>query len=161
MDTTLINIEDIKTVTSISQNIDVEMLEPFLFNAQEMYIRPICGDALMDAMLVDVATGGTAYSTLINNQIIYALSYSVVHSFLPFNHIKIQKKGVLLQTSDSSTSASMDEFTMLSQRIENSQTFYLRRMKDYLDDNLTLYPLYAKDDQITPTSSSSIFLGFA
>lgn len=159
-DTTLIQIEDIKSVTSISDNIDVAMLEPFLFNAQEMYIRPVCGDALMDAMLADVAAGGTGYTTLISNYALYALAFSTVFSFLPFNLMKIQKKGIVKQSSDNSESVSIDEFGLLSTRIENSMTFYIRRLRKYLNENNNTYPLYACDDDITPSNSSSIFLGF-
>ena len=160
-DTTLIQIEDIKNVTSISDNIDVAMLEPFLFNAQEMYIRPVCGDALMDAMLASVASGGTGYTTLIDNQVLYALAYCTWYSAAPFLNFKTQRKGIVTQSSDNSTNVTLDEFGVYTSRIESMQTFYLRRLREFLDDNDTTYPLYAKDDDITPSSSSSIFLGFA
>ena len=160
-DTTLIQIEDIKNVTSISNNIDVEMLEPFLFNAQEMYIRPVCGDAMYDAMIAEVGAGtGSTYTSLIENYVMYALAYSTWFSAAPFMHIKTQKKGIVLQNSDNSTNATMDEFSMYVQRIENTQTFYLTKLKDYLDDNKSTYSLYATTDQINPSNSSSIFLGF-
>ena len=160
-DTTIINIEDIKNVTSISNNIDVEMLQPFLFTSQVMYIQPITGDALMSAILSDVASGGTTYETLINDYVLYALAYSTWFSSSPFLHFKTQKKGIVKQSSDNSENVSLDEFGTYASRIESMQTFYLRRMREYLDANKTLYPLYCNDDDITPSNSSSIFLGFA
>ena len=161
-DTTIITIEDIKNVTSISQNVDVEMLEPFLFNAQLMYIQPLVGQALYDAIIAEIEAGtGSTYTSLIDNYILNALSYATFFSFLPFNHLKVQKKGVLLQTSDNSTSASPEEFALLSGRVEGMMTYYLRRLKEYLDDNKTTYTLYKTSDQISPQNSSSIFLGFS
>lgn len=158
-DTLLITIEDIKEVTSISDNVDVEMLEPFLATSQDMHIRPVVGDALMDAMLDDVASGGTTYKTLIENYILKALAYSTWFSAAPFMHMKTQRKGIVLQNSDNSTNVTPEEFSIYIGRVEGSMTFYLRRLKDYLDNNKTLYPLYTQSDQINPTSSSSIFLG--
>ena len=160
-DTLLITIDDIKAVTSISDTIDVAMLEPFLFNAQVIYILPLIGQALYDAIITEIeGTTGSTYTTLINNFVLYALSYATFHSFLPFNHVKVQKKGVLLQTSDNSTSASPEEFALLAGRVEGMMTYYLRRLKEYLDDNKDTYTLYATSDQQNPQNSSGIFLGF-
>jgi len=161
-DTVLIEINDIKQVTSISDNVDVEQLSPFLFTSQEMYIRPVVGDALMDAMVASVASGGTGYTSLINNYILYPLAYSTWYSSAPFLHMKTQKKGIVKQNSDNSDNVSLDEWTVYSQRIENNMTFYLRRLKTYLDTAAAkaLYPLYCTTDQISPKNGSSIFLGF-
>ena len=161
-DTLLISIQDIQNVSSISDNIQVESLEPFLSTSQDMYIRPLVGDALMDDMLADVATGGTQYQSLIDNYILRALAYATVFSYLPFGHMKIQKKGIVLQNSDNSQNVSVEEFSILSQRTESTMTYYLRRLKEYLDlpASKVLYPMYATTDQINPQNSSSIFLGF-
>jgi len=161
-DTLLITIEDIKNVTSISDNVDVAQLEPFLATSQDMYLRPLVGDALMDAMLDSVASGGTGYTNLIQNFCLNALAYSTWYSAAPFMHMKTQKKGIVLQNSDNSTNVTTDEFSIYSQRVENNMTFYLRRLKTYLDTAAAkvLYPLYATTDQINPQNSSSIFLGF-
>jgi len=161
-DTLLITIEDIKNVTSISDNVDVSILEPFLATSQDMYIRPVVGDSLMDAMIASVASGGTQYQALIDNYILKALAYSTWFSAAPFLHFKTHKKGIVVQSSDNSTNVTPEEFSIYVQRIENNQTFYLRRLKDYLDTSAAkaLYPLYATTDQINPSNSSSIFLGF-
>ena len=161
-DTLLISIQDIQNVSSISDNIQVESLEPFLSTSQDMYIRPLVGDALMDDMLADVATGGTQYQSLIDNYILRALAYATVFSYLPFGHMKVQKKGIVLQNSDNSQNVSVEEFSILSQRTESTMTFYLRRLKEHLDlpASKVLYPMYATTDQISPQNSSSIFLGF-
>jgi hypothetical protein len=159
-DTTIITINDIKEVTSISNNIDVEQLEPFLMTSQDLHIRPILGDALMDAVISSVGTGGTDYTTLVENYILKALAYASWHSAAPFLHMKTQKKGIVKQNSDNSDNIDINEFGIYSERIESTMTFYLRRLKEYLDDNKELYPLYSASSQINPSNSSSIFLGF-
>jgi len=161
-DTLLISIEDIKNVTSISNNVDVEILEPFLATSQDMYIRPIVGDSLMDAMILSVSTGGTAYESLINNYVLKALAYSTWFSASPFMAYKSQKKGVVTQNSDNSTNLTTEEMSIYMGRIEGNMTFYLRRLKEYLDTAAAkaLYPLYCTTDQINPQNSSGIFLGF-
>lgn len=160
IDTTIINIEDIKKITSISNNIEVDMLEPFLFNSQEIYIRPLLGDAMYTAIIAEVGGTGNTYTSLIEDYIQYALAYATYFTYIPFGHIKLQKKGLVLQTSENSTSASMEEFSMYTKRVESTMTFYLAKMKDYLDDNKITYLLYTSSDQINPQNSSSIFLGF-
>ena len=158
--TTLITINDLKDVTSISDNVDVELLKPFLFTSQEMYIRPVLGDAFMDEIINDVSTGGTSYETLINNYIVYALAYSTWFSAAPFIHMKTSKKGILKQSSDNSENVSLEEFGVYSSRIENLMTFYLKKLENYLNDNKSIYPLYCSSDVVNHTNSSTIFLNF-
>lgn len=162
-DTTLIQISDIQNITSISDNIEVDQLSSFLFNAQNIYVLPLVGQALYDAMIAEIIAGtGSTYTSLIENYVAYALAYATFHSFLPFGHIKVHKKGVVLQTSDNSASASPEEFALLSGRVESTMRFYLKKLKDYLDDNKDIYTLYKSTDTAsTPQNSSSIFLGFA
>lgn len=160
-DTTIIQIDDIKEVTSISDNVDIKLLQPFLFDSQNIYLQPILGDALLTDIQDNVESGTTKYDELINDYIIYALSYSTFFSFLPFNHLKVQRKGLVKQSSDNSVNIDMDEFAMLSGRVESTQVYYLNRLRDYLDDNKELYPLYRSECSIgIKNSSSGIFLGF-
>ena len=159
-DTTLITIDDIKNVTSISNNIDVELLEPYLYQAQD-YIREVVGDAMYDAMIAEVAAGtGSTYTSLIENYVMYALGFAAWFDAAPFLHIKTQRKGVVLQASDNSTNATPEEFSIYIGRIEGLMRKNLRKLKEYLDDNKDTYSLYRTSDQINPQSSSSIFLGF-
>lgn len=161
-DTTLITIEDIKNVTAISNNIDVEVLEPWLATSQDIYIRPLVGDALMDAMIASVASNGTGYTGLIDNYILRPLAFAAWHDSDIFLHVKTQKKGLVTQASSDSTTASDTQFSNYSQRIEGKMTFYLNKLKDYLDTSAAkiLYPLYTSSEQINPQNSSSIFLGY-
>jgi len=154
------SIKDIQNLTSISDNIDVEILSPFLYNAQEMYIRPVCGDALMDAIIVDAETGGTTYETLIENYIFYPLAYATWFSSAPFIAYKTMRKGLVTQSSDNSQNLTTEEMSIYLGRIESTMTFYLRKLRTYLNENKASYPLYCNDDDITPSNSSSIFLGF-
>jgi len=134
-DQTLITVEDIKNVTSISDNVDVEILEPYLYQVQD-YIKDVVGVAMMDAMLAEVAaTTGSTYTSLIENYVIYALAFAAWFDAAPFMHIKTHKKGVVLQSSDSSTNVSPEEFSIYIGRIEAQMRKNLRKLKDYFVDN--------------------------
>lgn len=159
-DYTIISIEQMKELTSISENVDVELLRPFLFTAQEMYIRPLLGDSMMDDLVNDAQSGGTKYEFLIENYLYFPLAYATWHSAAPFLHYKTQKKGVVKQYSENSDNVTVEEFGIYAQRIENLMTYYLDRAKDYLEENEDSYPLYKRDLQIGGGNSSDIFLDF-
>jgi hypothetical protein len=159
-DYVILPIEQLKTMTSISDNIDVEMLEPYLFIAQQRYIRPLVGDALMDAITADQQSGGTAYQTLVQDYLWYALAYATWNDASIFMAYKTHKKGVVKQGGDNSENLNVEEMSIYTSRIRNNMTFYLDRAKDYLNDNKSVYPLYNSTDQRGESNSSSIFLDF-
>lgn len=77
MDTLITTTSQIKDLTNISDNIDVELLEPHLLIAQQMYIEPILGQALYNDILSKIEnnqlTGDTL--TLVNDYITIAIAY--------------------------------------------------------------------------------------
>lgn len=158
----LINVEDLKQISSISANADCTAIEPFIHNAQMHYLRELVGDVMYEDMLADMATGGTKYETLNQNYTLFMLGYWSWYDYTPFAHVKFQKKGLVKQTADDSTSADMDEVAMILKRIESMAVYYTNRMKDYLDANTSLYPLYRQDacDNTYSNGGSGIFVKF-
>lgn len=165
MESTLITTVDLKKLTAISQNMDVELLEPHLLIAQQLYLAPLLGDALYTDILsrFDSQTGLTGASlTLYNEYIIPALAYSAWFCAAPFLHFKTQRQGVGVQTSDTQTPVTVEELSIYVARVENLMSYYLNRVTTYLvKDNYVSFPLFRSDD--TPKSTnkgSSLFLNF-
>jgi len=156
----LISVDDLKQITSISDNVDVKAIEPFIHNAQMHYLRELVGDAMYNDMVANKASGGTKYETLIQEYVLFMLGYWAWHDYTPFAHIKFQKKGLVKQTADDSTSADMDEVSMILKRIESMAVYYTQRMKDELDKGA--YPLYRQNGcaDTYQTQGSGIFLKF-
>ena len=159
----LISAQDLMQIPSISNNADCSAIEPFIHNAQMHYLRELVGDAMYNDMLADKSTGGTKYENLNQEFTIFVLGYWAWYDYTPFAHIKFQKKGLVKQTADDSTSADMDEVVMILKRIESMAVYYTNRLKDYLDANTSLYPLYRQEtcnDNSYSTHSSGIFTKF-
>jgi hypothetical protein len=142
----LMQVSDIQNLTAISEQVSPELLQPFIFNAQTLYLRPVLGLPLYEDMQNDLATGGTKYQALLEGWVYYSLAYWTFYNYLPFGHLKIQKKGVVKQHSDDSENASIDELGMLLKRVESMATTYTQVLIEYLNGSGgSLYPLYTRD----------------
>ena len=155
----LTNVERLKEISSISDNIEVEMLQPYLMAAQEIAIYTIVGEDMYEDMLNVVETGGTTYDTLITQYVDYVMAYEAWRMAVPFLAYKATSKGLTKQSSDYSESLTPEEFGIYEKRISNLSSFYQNKMKEYLDNNKNSYPLYDSDMSDTK-KSSNIFLDF-
>lgn len=163
MNTTLMSTNDMISLTSISQNIDHTLISPFIKNAEIMYILPVLGIPLYEDVLSNVASGTTKYKTLLEDYIYFSLSYYALYSALPFIHMKIEKKGITKSHSDSSENIDISELQILIKRVESIAVSYTNLMREYLDNNANLYPLYRSDtttNDLSRKAGHSIFLGF-
>lgn len=158
----LISVDDLKQITSISENADCAAISPFIHNAQMHYLRELVGDAMYNDMVANKASGTTKYENLIQEYVLYMLGYWSWADFTPFAHIKFQKKGLVKQSAEDSVNAEMDEVVMILKRIESMAVYYTNRLKDYLDNNTSLYPLYRQDncDDTYTQGGNGIFLKF-
>lgn len=163
MNITLMSTTDMVGLTSISQNIDPNLIAPFIKNAEIMYMLPVLSVSLYEDMLNDVATGATKYKTLLEDYVYFALSYYALYNALPFIHMRIQKVGVVKAHSDNSENIDTAELSILIKRIESIAVSYTNLMREYLDNNANLYPLYRSDtttNDLSRKAGHSIFLGF-
>jgi hypothetical protein len=158
----LISEVDLMQITSISDNADVNAIRPFIYNSQMKYIRELVGSAMYDDMLLDKSTGGTKYEFLNQNYTLFVLGYYAWYDYAPFAHYKFQKKGIVKQTSDDSTSVDLEELSLVLKRIESNAVYYYNLMREYLEANKTLYPLYRGSDcdSTYKSSGSGVFLKF-
>jgi hypothetical protein len=157
----LMSVNDMVDLTAASENLDRDLLAPFIQNATIMYIVPAIGEAMYSDMQLDISTGGTKYQDFKENYLFYALSWYSLYNGLPFIHAKIMKKGVLLQHSDDSENVSIDVLGVLIKRVESIAISYTNRMRDYLETNKTLYPLYRGNvgcDDESRSHGNSVYL---
>jgi hypothetical protein len=164
MESTIVTTEVLKTLTSIGQNIDVELLNPHLLIAQQLYVAPVLGTALYDDIVSrfdnNTLTGDTL--TLYEDYIVPAIAYSAWFSVSPFLNYKTQRAGIQTTASPDSTPVTPEELSLYIARVENYKNFYCKRLNDYLIlDNYVKFPLFRSDD--TPqnlSKGSSLYLGF-
>ena len=161
MESTIVTTTDLKNFTSIGDNVDPELLFPFLLIAQQLYVQSVLGDALYNDIISrydnEWLTGDT--QTLYENYIVPAVAYSAWYCSAPFINYKTQRSGISTTTSDVMTPVSPEEFNIYSQRVRNFMDYYLKRLEDYLIANKTTFPLYCEQD--TPSQGGGqIFLGY-
>lgn len=163
IDVTYLSVEDLNELTSISQNIDVNYLNPYIKSSEAMFVSPVLGTAL-DTELKSAITGNTLTGnnyTLVQYYIKPLSAYSSFLSALPFLSMKLTSKGVQRQSSDSSQIASIEELNYLRQSIKDTQSFYKDQLVDYLEANQSIYPNYRTNcnNNSGSNNSNGIYLG--
>lgn len=162
-DVTYISVEDIKEITSISQNVDPTFLVPYVRAAEGMFVVNILGTAL-DAELKAMITGGTLtgnYYNLVQYYIKPLSAYSAYLQAVPFLAFKTTNKGILRNGSENAEIPAIGDITYFKQSIKDIQSYYRQELINYLEDNKTLFPNYRSDceDNGSKDYSNGIWLG--
>lgn len=161
MENTLTTILELKALTSISENMDVELLQPHLLIAQQLYIAPILGDALYSSILASYNNNSISGDTLTLHEeyIVPAIAYGAWFSVSPFIHMKTQRAGIHTQSSDNTIPVSVEELSLYIRRVETLKLFYCDRLEQYLITNANKFPLFRQND-VKVNNGSSLYLGF-
>ena len=162
MESTLVTVEQLKALTSISETMDCELLQPHLLIAQQLYVAPVLGDALYNDILsqFDANTISGNTTTLLDEYITPAIGFASWFSSAPFLAYKTQRSGIQSLASPDNTPVTTEELSLYIARVENYMDFYLSRLQKYLDDNETLFPLYRSGDSQEVSKGGGIYLGY-
>jgi hypothetical protein len=154
---------DLKDNTSISKNVDTNLLVPYIRSAEAMYVIDILGVAL-NTELKNQITGGTlseVNKSLIDFYIKPASSWATFLSAVPFIAFKTTSKGVLRQNSDNSEVPPIQDLNWFKQAIKDNMSFYRNELLNYLENNKDKYPNYRPNNNSNSkkTYSNGIYLG--
>ena len=138
----------LKDSTAINLNVDVELLLPFVREAQKIYVETALGTDL-NQKLKDLIVAGTvgdagneAYKTLLDDYIGDMLpSYSLYHAFNYLRH-KVENGNIYSKTSETGTSLSTEEAQSFREEILNTASYYRERLIDYIRNNTASFPEY-------------------
>lgn len=164
MESTLVTTVQLKSLTSISNLMDVDLLQPHLLIAQQLFVQPVLGDPLYNNIISrydnNTLTGDTL--VLYDDYIVPAIAYSAWYSAAPFIAYKTTPSGIQTQGSPDTTATTSEELSLYINRVGNYKDFYLKRLNDYLiADNGAKFPLFR--DGNTPVENSKgggIYLGY-
>lgn len=152
---TLEDIQDYKGVTSSLNN--VKQLDPFILEAQDFDLRPFLGEELYIALLEDFEAkprlqdygdlfNGSTYTyagrTYKHEGIIPILVYYAHSRYLMFSNAHSTKYGMVQKTNDFSDPVSEKTMARLIQQAKSGALIYQERVKQFLDRNTELYPLW-------------------
>jgi hypothetical protein len=145
----LISEQKLKDSTAINLNVDVNILLPYVLQAQTLYIEPKLGTQLYEHIkgLIQAGTigdvGNVAYKTLLDDYISFVLvNYSFYHA-IPYLRFKIENGNIYSKTSETGTALSTEESQSLREEISNTAQYYTERLIEYIRNNIGDYPEYS------------------
>jgi hypothetical protein len=145
----LISEQKLKDSTAINLNVDVNILLPYVLQAQTLYIEPKLGTQLYEHIkgLIQAGTignvGNAAYKTLLDDYISFVLvNYSFYHA-IPYLRFKIENGNIYSKTSETGTALTTEESQSLREEISNTAQYYTERLIEYIRNNISDFPEYS------------------
>jgi len=140
--------DKLKDLTAINLNVSVNLIRPYILQAQKLYIETKLGTDL-NQKLKDLIVAGTvgavgneAYKTLLDDFIPEVLvNFSFYHA-IPFLRFKIENGNIYSKTSETGNALSTEEAQHLREEVRNTAEYYTERMIDYICNNNSLFPEY-------------------
>jgi hypothetical protein len=140
----LISTTFLKEHTPINENVDDKILKNAIQEAQEIYIRDVIGSGIYNELQTQAfaQSVSTANKTLLDSYIAPCLKYyTLTESMLPMT-FKMLNKTLGTRTSDNTQPVSIDEMTLIERRYRDKAEYYAQRLREFLQANSTIYPLY-------------------
>ena len=138
----------LKDSTAINLNVDVDLLLPYVRQAQKLYVESKLGTKLTDK-LKDLIKNGTlgnvgneAYKTLVDDYIGDMLPNWAFYHAVPFLRFKIENGNIYSKTSETGTSLTTEEAQHLREEVRNTAEYYTERMIEYVRNNISSFPEY-------------------
>ena len=138
----------LKSLTATNLNVSVNIIRPYILQAQKLYIETKLGtdltQKLKDLIVAGTvgAVGNEAYKTLLDDYISFVLvNFSFFHA-IPFLRFKIENGNIYSKTSETGNALSTEEAQHLREEVRNTAEYYTERLIDYICNNNSLFPEY-------------------
>jgi hypothetical protein len=153
----------LKVSTAINLNVDVELLLPYVRQAQKLYVETKLGTDLNNK-LKDLITTGTvgsvgneAYKTLLDDYIGDMLPNWALYNCIPFLRFKVENGNIYSKTSETGNALSTEEAQHLREEVRNTAEYYTERMIDYICNNTASFPEYSTNSGADVTPDRNAF----
>ena len=135
----------LKDSTSMSLNVDVDLLLPFVRQAQKLYVETKLGTDLTTKLKNEIIAGtlAGAYQTLVDTYIGDMLPNFALYHAIPFLRFKIENGNIYSKSSETGTPLTIEEAQALRSEVLNTGEYYMERMIEYVTNNLALFPEYS------------------
>tara|TARA_R100001460_G_scaffold23205_3_gene46875 strand:+ start:786 stop:1361 length:576 start_codon:yes stop_codon:yes gene_type:complete len=140
--------QKLKDSTAINLNVDVDLLLPYVRQAQKLYVETKLGTKLTEKLkdLIKTGTLGDAgnkpYKTLVDEYIGDMLPNWAFYHAIPFLRFKIENGNIYSKTSETGTALSTEEAQHLRSEVINTAEYYTERMIEFVRNNISNYPEY-------------------
>ena len=135
----------LKDSTAINLNVDVDLLLPFVREAQKLYVETALGTDLTTKLKNEIIAGtlAGAYKTLVDDYIGDMLpGYSLYHA-IPYLRFRVENGNIYSKTSETGTALSTEEAQHFREEVLNTSSYYRERLIDYIRNNLASFPEYS------------------
>ena len=148
----------LKESTAINMNVDVDLLLPYVRQAQKLYVEPKLGTDLYDKLKADITAGtlAGAYKTLVDDYIGDMLPHWGFYNLIPYLRFKVENGNIYSKTSETGTALSTEESQHLREEVRTTSEYYTERMIEHIKNNISSYPEYNTNsgEDISPDSNA-------
>jgi hypothetical protein len=146
----------LKDSTAINLNVDVDLLLPYVRQAQKLYVETKLGTDLTDKLKAEITAGTLtgAYKTLVDDYIGDMLPHWAFYHAVPFLRFKIENGNIYSKTSETGTALSTEEAQHLREEVRNTAEYYTERMIDYVTNNTSSFPEFSTNSGADVKASS-------
>ena len=138
----------LKDSTAINLNVDVDLLLPYVRQAQKLYVETKLGTDLNNKLKKLIVNGtvndveNSNYKTLLDDYVGDMLPNWAFYHAIPFLRFKIENGNIYSKSSETGTALSTEESQHLREEVRNTAEYYTERLIDYICNNSTLFPEY-------------------
>tara|TARA_R110002020_G_scaffold212120_2_gene418571 strand:+ start:17315 stop:17878 length:564 start_codon:yes stop_codon:yes gene_type:complete len=143
--TLFISEEKLKDSTAVNLSVDVNLLLPYVRQAQKLFVEPKLGTDLVEKLKAEIQAGtlAGAYKTLVDDFIGDMLPNWAFYHAIPFLRFKIENGNIYSKTSETGTALSTEEAQHLREEVRNTAEYYTERMIEYVTNNTSSFPEYS------------------
>ena len=135
----------LKDSTALQLSVSVDLLLPFVREAQKLYVETALGTDLTAHLKAQITAGTLAGAdkTLVDDYIGDMLpGYSLYHA-IPYLRHKVENGNIYSKTSETGTALTTEESQAFREEILNTASYYRERMIDYIRNNRASFPAYS------------------
>jgi len=158
-----ISTDYLKSNTVIQDNVDENILVPYIYSSQDTHIQLALGSTLYDRLKDGIVNNNLNSDelNLLRTYIQPCLAQWAFYEVFPFLNFKMTNKAVSKQSSEFSAPSELDEIKYLRNSIRDLAEFFTRRLNQYLCDYSQLFPQYLSPDPYANViaNSKSYFSG--
>ena len=148
----------LKESTAINMNVDVDLLLPYVRQAQKLYVEPKLGTDLYDKLKADITAGTLtgAYKTLVDEYIGDMLPHWGFYNLIPYLRFKVENGNIYSKTSETGNALTTEESQHLREEVRNTAEYYTERLIEHITNNTSSYPEYSTNsgEDISPDSNA-------
>ena len=150
--------QKLKDSTAINLNVDVDILLPFVREAQKLYVETALGTQLTQKLKNEIIAGtlAGAYKTLVDEYIGDMLpGYSLYHA-IPYLRHKVENGNIYNKSSETGTALTTAEAQSFREEVLNTASYYRERLIDYIRNNISSFPEFSTNSgaDVSPSTEN-------